>query len=81
MQMECELTEGQQACYDGAVEEWRSLRQAVTVAVERLGSGQDVWKAFWATQQRFFKMMCVSLKVSLDKMNGRWNGHSSASSR
>lgn len=23
----------------------------------------DLWKAFWATQQRFFKLLCVSMKV------------------
>jgi hypothetical protein len=63
MQLQCSLTTAQQVCYDGAVAEWRSLRQAIVMALERLGGGQDVWKAFWATQQRFFKMMCVSLKV------------------
>lgn len=23
-----------------------------------------MWKTFWATQQRFFKLLCVSMKVS-----------------
>ena len=26
-------------------------------------SGKDVWKSFWSTQQRFFKLLCVSMKV------------------
>jgi len=26
-------------------------------------SKADVWKPFWAAQQRFFKLLCVSLKV------------------
>ncbi len=27
-------------------------------------ASRDVWKTFWATQQRFFKLLCVSMKVS-----------------
>jgi hypothetical protein len=28
-------------------------------------SGKDAWKAFWSTQQRFFKLLCVSMKVNV----------------
>ena len=27
------------------------------------GSSKDVWKSFWSCQQRFFKLLCVSMKV------------------
>jgi len=27
------------------------------------GSKRDVWKPFWGAQQRFFKLLCVSLKI------------------
>ncbi|GAX84898.1 hypothetical protein CEUSTIGMA_g12319.t1 [Chlamydomonas eustigma] len=28
-------------------------------------SSKDVWRAYWAVQQRFFKLLCVSMKVLL----------------
>ena len=28
-----------------------------------LHCSQDPWKPYWAAQQRFFKLLCVSLKV------------------
>ena len=28
-------------------------------------SSRDVWKTFWSAQQRFFKLLCVSMKVRL----------------
>ena len=27
----------------------------------------DVWKPYWAAQQRFFKLLCISLKVNAVK--------------
>jgi hypothetical protein len=42
-------------------------RDAGSAALQALvllqSSSRDVWKTFWATQQRFFKLLCVSLKV------------------
>lgn len=43
---------------------WRELRQALAIALlnTRAVTGR-VWQMFWATQQRFFKLLAVSLKV------------------
>ena len=63
MELECDLTAEQRACYDAAVQEWQHLRIGVHAAAVMTGSGRDVWKVFWATQQRFFKLLCVSMKA------------------
>ena len=26
-------------------------------------TSRDLWKPFWGTHQRFFKLLCISLKV------------------
>ena len=26
-------------------------------------SSNEVWKPFWSAQQRFFKLLCISMKV------------------
>ena len=65
-EQECDLTAEQRACYDAAVQEWQHLRQGVARALTLTGAGRDVWKVFWATQQRFFKLLCVSMKVLSD---------------
>ena len=28
-------------------------------------SSREVWKSFWSAQQRFFKLLCISMKASL----------------
>lgn len=66
MELPCDLTPEQRELYDQAVEEWRILRLAVNQALVTLQSAsRDVWKAFWATQQRFFKLLCVSMKIPM----------------
>lgn len=43
----------------------QDLRQNLVAALDRTGTtSRDVWKSYWAAQQRFFKLMCVSFKVS-----------------
>ena len=33
-------------------------------ALELTGTtSRDVWKPYWASQQRFFKLLCISMKV------------------
>ena len=33
-------------------------------ALEMTGTtSRDVWKPYWAAQQRFFKLLCISMKV------------------
>ena len=33
--------------------------------MDKVSASRDVWKPYWAAQQRFFKLLCVSLKVRL----------------
>lgn len=43
---------------------WVALRDALNSALALTGSpGAAVWKLYWSAQQRFFKLLCVSLKV------------------
>lgn len=49
--------------YDAAAALWHDLRTALRRACKRTGAGRDVFKAYWASQQRFFKLLCMSLKL------------------
>ncbi|GAB4817714.1 hypothetical protein N2152v2_004760 [Parachlorella kessleri] len=62
-ELECRLTSQQVAMYDGAVRLWQDLRGALAAAQAATGGSQDPWKPYWAAQQRFFKLLCVSLKI------------------
>ena len=45
---------------------WQDLRASLHEALELTGAhSRDVWKPFWAAQQRFFKLLCISMKVRL----------------
>lgn len=69
-ELECRLTPAQVAMYDGAVKVWQEVREALVTAAAATAGPKvpDPWKPFWAAQQRFFKLLCVSLKV------GGWGG-------
>ena len=41
----------------------QDLRNALSQAVELTGQSRDVFKLFWSAQQRFFKLLCVSMKA------------------
>ncbi|KAL4431062.1 hypothetical protein ABPG75_006318 [Micractinium tetrahymenae] len=62
-ELECRLSAAQVAAYDAAAQLWQDLRNALVIAVAATGAKADVWKPFWAAQQRFFKLLCVSMKV------------------
>ena len=65
MELQCNLTREQQAVYDAAVQLWQSLRQGLAAAlVQTNTTSRELWKPFWSAQQRFFKLLCVSLKAS-----------------
>jgi ABC-type nitrate/sulfonate/bicarbonate transport system permease component len=49
--------------YNRAVEIWQAVRQELAKAMPLTGAPNDVWRTFWASQQRFFKLLCVSLKT------------------
>ena len=62
--LECELTPAQTACYNAAAALWARVRVALAAALERTRTpGRDAWTVFWATMQRFFKLLCVSMKL------------------
>lgn len=64
MELECVLTPDQIQVYDDAVELWQELRGGLVIALEKtMTTSREVWKPFWAAQQRFFKLLCISMKA------------------
>jgi hypothetical protein len=52
------------ATYDAAAGVWRALRRALGSALALTGRpAREAMPALWAAQQRFFKLLCVSLKA------------------
>ena len=41
----------------------QDLRGGLSEAVELTGQSREVFKLFWSAQQRFFKLLCISMKV------------------
>ena len=65
MELQCNLTQEQRTVYDSAAQLWQDLRQGLAAAlVQTNTTSRELWKPFWSAQQRFFKLLCVSLKVS-----------------
>ncbi|XP_052821363.1 protein strawberry notch homolog 1-like [Mya arenaria] len=62
--VEAPLTKDQKKVYDMAVHLWTELRKALESALVRTGSSnQRVWQQFWSCHQRFFKQLCLGMKV------------------
>ena len=49
--------------YDEAARVWQRVRGELATAMTLTAAGNDTWRTFWAGQQRFFKLLCVSMKV------------------
>ena len=50
--------------YDGAVAVWQQLRADLELCLRLCGVvSKDVWKLYWSSSQRFFKLLCISAKV------------------
>ena len=52
--------------YDAAAELWRDAKDYFSQAANLLGDDfkmPGMWQQFWGAHQRFFKQLCVSLKV------------------
>eukprot|EP00891_Asterochloris_glomerata_P001845 jgi/Astpho2/1845/e_gw1.00038.339.1_t len=63
-ELSCNLTDAQIELYDGAVEMWWTIRSEMVQALHICSiKRKDLWKTFWSAQQRFFKLLCVCLKV------------------
>ena len=61
--LECRLTASQIEVYDESVALWKRIQGALPAAIIATSSSQSIYKTFWAAQQRFFKLLCVSMKV------------------
>lgn len=49
--------------YNAAADMWQEVRSELATAMTLTGASNDAWRTFWAAQQRFFKLLCVSMKV------------------
>jgi K+ transporter len=49
--------------YNASAAVWQRVRAELATAMSLTGAGNEVWRTFWAAQQRFFKLLCVSLKT------------------
>jgi len=64
MEVECPLTKEQEDMWDAAVHLWNELRRDIETALDvTAAKTMDVWKMYWGAQQRFFRLLCVSLKI------------------
>lgn len=58
------LRPDQRKMYDDACDLLQLIRRACIEAVRRTRSdGKGVWSAYWSVHQRFFKLLCISMKV------------------
>lgn len=58
-----ELTTEQIAMYDAATIYWQRLKKAEAKAITLTGLPAREWQIFWNTFTRFFKCLCISLKL------------------
>lgn len=62
--VEIPLTEEQRKVYDTAAHVWNELRKALESAIVRTNySGSRIWSQFWSCHQRFFKHLCIGMKI------------------
>ena len=62
--VDANLTEVQVQVWDQAVHVWNELKRSITIASDRTKVLKPrLWTQFWASHQRFFKQLCISMKV------------------
>ncbi|XP_033638096.1 protein FORGETTER 1-like [Asterias rubens] len=62
--METDLIEEQIKMYDTAAHVWNELKNSLEAALGRTNTGSPrVWSFFWSCHQRFFKQLCLGVKV------------------
>ena len=58
------LTKDQRKMYDDACGMISLIRSACIEAARRTGvEKKSIWSAYWSVHQRFFKLLCISMKV------------------
>ncbi|XP_065178274.1 uncharacterized protein LOC135808951 [Sycon ciliatum] len=62
--LERDLNKEQRAIYDQSAHVWNELRSAIGFAFSRTKTPvKRMWSLFWSAHQRFFKQLCLSMKV------------------
>lgn len=62
--VEASLTTSQIKVYDTAVHVWNELKKSLEFAIVRTTTATPrIWSVFWSSHQRFFKQLCMSMKV------------------
>jgi hypothetical protein len=64
LQVEAPLRPSKVVLYDAAVQVWQEVRWKLEQAMALSGSeNAGVWKTYWSAHQRFFKLLCIDLKL------------------
>ena len=61
--LEASLSADDIACYDAATVFWDRLRLSLTTALQQTQRSTGVMRGYWSAHQRFFKQLCISMKV------------------
>ncbi|KAL8572547.1 hypothetical protein ACOMHN_040451 [Nucella lapillus] len=64
MTVEVALTPEQQKVYDASAALWSEIRRSLDIALSRTCTAPGrIWTTYWGAHQRFFKQLCMGLKV------------------
>ena len=62
--VEASLTKEQRKMYDTAAHVWNELRKALeSASIRTTNNNGRIWQQFWSCHQRFFKQLCLGMKV------------------
>lgn len=61
--LEASLSADDIACYDSSTAFWDRLRSSLTQALQQTQRGSSAMRTYWSAHQRFFKQLCISIKV------------------
>ncbi|XP_071502207.1 uncharacterized protein [Diadema antillarum] len=62
--VEATLTPDQVKMYDTATHIWKELQRSLNIALGRTNTSTGrIWSTFWSCHQRFFKQLCLGVKV------------------
>eukprot|EP00794_Sanderia_malayensis_P010733 gene10733-11882_t len=66
MTIEANLTASQIKVWNQAVHVWNELKRSLLIAIDRTSTSVPrIWTHFWASHQRFFKQLCMCMKVPM----------------